>query len=183
MENGDKRDNRQNNNSDNRNNRNGRNNRRNRNERNDRGRRNYGGNEQRGRFKRRRRRDFFRRNRSERKDWPRCPICEREVMDLSSAITYRETGTPAHFDCVMRKIGQNEDVSQNEKICYLGKGSFGIIRMQKAGGSVPFIIRKRIQYETMDTVPLWRKELDKVARREHKPKGTPPEKQTASGDE
>jgi hypothetical protein len=60
----------------------------------------------------------------------------------------------------MKKIMETENVSSNEKICYLGKGSFGIVRYQKMGGSVPFVIRKRIQYENFEEIPQWRKILD-----------------------
>jgi len=115
---------------------------------------------------RRRRGDYNRRPREERRDAPPCPICERPVGELSSAICHMETGKPAHFDCVMRQIERAEGgLASNEKICYLGKGSFGILRFQKMGGNIPFIIRKRIQYENFEETPEWRKNLDRYGAR------------------
>ena len=126
----------------------------------------YNRHDSRNRFKRRRRRDFFRRFRGEKQELLRCPICERDITELPSAITHRETGHPAHFDCIMKGIEQAEAISQNEKICYLGKGSFGIVRFQKIGGSIPFVIRKRIQYEDLEETPPWRKQLDRFSPKE-----------------
>lgn len=80
----------------------------------------------------------------------------------------------------MKKIEETEEMSSNEKVCYLGKGSFGIIRMQKITGSIPFLIRKRIQYENFEETPDWRKELDKVARKD--PKGKAPEQGSPSAE-
>jgi hypothetical protein len=125
--------------------------------------------DRRNRFRRRRHRDYYRRNREEKKDYPLCPICEKAISELSSAINHRETAKPAHFDCIMKTIEQTEGINPNEKICYLGKGSFGIVRFQKMGGTIPFIIRKRIQYENLEETPEWRKNLDKLVSRE-KPK-------------
>ncbi|MBN2354356.1 MAG: hypothetical protein JXD23_17430 [Spirochaetales bacterium] len=83
---------------------------------------------------------------------------------------HAETGKPAHFDCVMKQIERAEGgLGANEKMCYLGKGSFGILRFQKMGGNIPFIIRKRIQYENFDETPEWRKKLDRYSARNRPP--------------
>jgi hypothetical protein len=120
--------------------------------------------DRRGRSRRRRRRDFPRRPREQqRRDGPPCPVCERMVQELTSAITHTESGQPAHFDCIMKKIEQAEGVGANERLCYLGKGSFGILRFQKNAGNIPFIIRKRIQYENLEETPEWRKKLDQFS--------------------
>ena len=131
------------------------------------------------RSRRRRRRDFQRRPREQRRDWPVCPVCQRPIQEMTSAITHSETGQPAHFDCVMKAIEAQEGLGPNERVCYLGKGSFGILRFQKNGGTIPFIIRKRIQYETAEETPEWRKEMDKFSSLQNREKqklqaGTPP---------
>jgi hypothetical protein len=77
----------------------------------------------------------------------RCPVCQRPVRDRHTAITYRETKIPAHFHCVIRELQQKEDLGTNEKICYLGQGSFGIVSFRSSASPVRFIIKKRIQYE------------------------------------
>jgi hypothetical protein len=90
-------------------------------------------------------------------DFPRCPICQKAVRDLTSAITHKESGQPAHFDCILKALRSDNSVQQNEKICYLGKGSFGIVQFRQSSKSPRFLIRKRIQYEDTEPVPEWRK--------------------------
>jgi hypothetical protein len=86
-----------------------------------------------------------------------CPVCEKAVRDLSSAITHRDTGNPAHFDCILKILREENSLSESEKICYLGKGSFGIVQFRSNGSPLRFLIRKRIQYEDLDMIPDWRK--------------------------
>lgn len=94
----------------------------------------------------------------EQRDFPDCPICGKPVRYLMTAIAQGEGGDPAHFDCVLRMIGEKEDLQPREKVCYLGNGSFGIVRF-KPGGQSRFAIRKRIQYEEKEKSYAWRKRI------------------------
>jgi hypothetical protein len=89
-------------------------------------------------------------------EFSRCPICQKAVRDLTSAITHKESGQPAHFDCILRALRTDNAVQQHEKICYLGKGSFGIVQFREHSGHSSFFIRKRIQYEDTEPTPEWR---------------------------
>jgi len=91
-------------------------------------------------------------------EFPQCPLCQKAVRDLTSAITHKESGKPAHFDCILKALRGDNAVQQHEKICYLGKGSFGIVQFREHSGSPSFFIRKRIQYEETETVPEWRQQ-------------------------
>lgn len=95
---------------------------------------------------------------SDGKEFPDCPICGRPVRYMMTAIAQGGQGAPTHFDCVLRLIGENEELQPREKVCYLGNGTFGIIRF-KQGGQSRFTIRKRIQYEEKDKVFDWRKRI------------------------
>ncbi len=111
-------------------------------------------------------RNKFRQNRESRretdnKNYPPCPICKNKIKEISSAINYRETEEPAHFDCILKSIENSEELASHEKICYLGNGSFGIVRFQKDPSVFPFIIRKRIQYEDPSALLSWRNRLFK----------------------
>ncbi len=90
---------------------------------------------------------------------PQCPICQKPIRDLYSAIHYEPAGAPAHFDCVLETLRSSHELSEKDKICYLGGGSFGIIQYRTAGGAAPFLIKKRIQYEGKDRTPEWRRPL------------------------
>ena len=75
-----------------------------------------------------------------------------------TAIAQATSGEPAHFDCVLREISEKEELQPKEKVCYLGKGEFGILKF-KQGGPVRFAIRKRIQYEDHEKAIAWRKRI------------------------
>jgi hypothetical protein len=80
---------------------------------------------------------------------------------LSSAIAHRETGGPAHFDCILKVLRDEHRPAENEKICYLGNGSFGVVQFR---GPLRFFVRKRVQYEKTDPPPEWRKLLPRQVR-------------------
>jgi hypothetical protein len=91
--------------------------------------------------------------------FPDCPICGKPVRDLPSALTHKITRKPAHFDCIMRELSDSNEVAPQERICYLGGGSFGILEFKPPGGPIKFVIRKRIPYEEKETPQEWKKTL------------------------
>lgn len=97
----------------------------------------------------------FQRNRNIQK----CPICHKSIHEFFTAISYKGSNNPAHFDCIIKEIKKQEELSSNEKICYLGNGSFGIITFRNPSSPIKFLIRKRIQYENTEEPPPWRRKL------------------------
>ena len=91
--------------------------------------------------------------------FPDCPVCGKQVRELSSALTHRISQQPAHFDCVVRELREANPVAPQEKLCYLGAGCFGILEFRPPGGPTGFVIKKRIQYEEKDPPQLWKKPL------------------------
>jgi hypothetical protein len=83
------------------------------------------------------------------------------VRELASAIAHRETGGPAHFDCILKILREEHRPAENEKICYLGNGSFGVVQFR---GPMRFFVRKRVQYEKSESPPEWRKGLPRQVR-------------------
>jgi len=92
---------------------------------------------------------------------PPCPICDKPLRDISSAILHKDSGQPAHFDCVLKSLRESIELLPNEKLCYLGKGSFGVIQQRNANSPMRFFIRKRIQYENLEAKPDWRRDIVK----------------------
>ena len=92
-----------------------------------------------------------------------CPLCGQNVKEIVSAISIDAEGGQAHFDCVIKKITAEEDVKNKEKVVYLGKGEFGIIRYKNDGNK--FEILKRIAFENPELAPEWRKNLSKNIRK------------------
>jgi hypothetical protein len=108
-------------------------------------------------------------NRSRKPQRPRldlvCSICGKPIKYVYTAIEYGEKREPIHFDCILKKLGEEEELGPNEKICYLGQGTFGIIRYHNGSGGKRFSIRKKIAVEEQNGIAEWRKELGKAVRR------------------
>ena len=92
---------------------------------------------------------------------PVCTVCGKAIRNLTTAIAGKKDNSPVHFDCILKKLTDQETLGNNEKICYLGGGSFGIVRQKPGSGSKHFFIRKRIQVEAQDNVLEWRKDISK----------------------
>jgi hypothetical protein len=90
---------------------------------------------------------------------PVCSFCGKTIRNLTTAIADKEDNTPVHFDCILKKLTEDESLGTNEKICYLGGGSFGIVRRKPDSDSKHFFIRKRIQFEVQENVLEWRKDI------------------------
>ena len=88
-----------------------------------------------------------------------CPKCGQPITDISSAITDKESGKPAHFDCILNQVKQTEQVGENEKIAYIGQGRFAVIYYEIPRDQRHFTIKKIIEWEERDKKPEWRSEL------------------------
>ena len=88
-----------------------------------------------------------------------CPVCEKSIRDVYSAVAYGQNQEAAHFECVLEAIRAERALGQNEKVCYLGAGTFAVIRV---GGSGGFTVAERIRYEDDSDRPQWRRDLRRV---------------------
>ncbi len=88
-----------------------------------------------------------------------CPICSEPIMDMSSAIADKTSGQPMHFDCVMNRLSETEKLGQNEKICYIGQGRFGVLYFENPRDQRRFTIKKIIDWEEKDKRGQWRDEM------------------------
>lgn len=94
-----------------------------------------------------------------------CSICGKPIKYLYTAIEHGQDRGAVHFDCKLKELSDLEELGPNEKISYLGKGTFGIIKYQNGSGGKKFTIRKRITVEEQNVQSEWRKELGKPVRR------------------
>ena len=90
-------------------------------------------------------------------DVPQCPYCGQNVRDVLTAISINEGENPSHFDCVIKKLSEEEKLNPKEKICYLGGGSFGIVRFKNSSDPTQFTVKKRIRVEAENQDISWRK--------------------------
>lgn len=57
---------------------------------------------------------------------PLCTICDKEIEAISIAISDGENNFK-HFDCVLKSLGENKDIKENQKISYIGRGNFALV--------------------------------------------------------
>lgn len=102
-------------------------------------------------------RSNYRRPRSK-KIFPECPICNQSVKFLLTAISIGEDKSPAHFDCVIKRITETENLGSKEKITYIGNGNFAVVS-GKAGKDLK--IKKKIEFEENESKSEWRKRISR----------------------
>lgn len=98
-------------------------------------------------------------------EYKTCPICGKAVKSLLTAISVNPDMDPAHFDCVLKQLQEQETLKKGEKISYLGNGTFAVIKMKQGGKGPAFTILKKIQYEEKDKKADWRKKIGKRLKR------------------
>lgn len=95
------------------------------------------------------------------KTTPNCKWCGKPITDITTAICDKETGLPVHFDCVLARIAQIEDLAPNDSVCYIGGGRFGIIHYNNPPDTRDFTIKKIYEWEEKDSNvnSEWRKPI------------------------
>ena len=88
-----------------------------------------------------------------------CPDCGQPITELSSALTDKKTGKPIHFDCALRKVEAGEQLSEKEKVAYIGQGRFGVLYFENPRDQRKFTIKKIIEWEDREKTSEWRDEL------------------------
>ena len=88
-----------------------------------------------------------------------CEYCNQPIDDLASSIAAKESGNPAHFDCVLAKINASEKLSENEKITYIGNGRFAVVYFENPHDLRHFTIRRVIEWENREAKYEWRSEI------------------------
>lgn len=81
---------------------------------------------------------------------PICEICSQNIVDQSTAIANKITGNPVHFDCVLKKLSENEKIETNERFTYIGQGRFAVLRFENPRNTRRFKIIKIIEWESRE---------------------------------
>lgn len=103
-----------------------------------------------------------------RREYEPDPVTGEPISDILTAIADPETGRPANFDSIVQRLEQEEELAENERIVYVGRGAFGVLVDQK-GKKPRYYIRKRIQVEDEHEKYGWRRELSPGISRDYTP--------------
>ena len=77
-----------------------------------------------------------------------CAICGEKIDLIASAMTNPDGGY-VHFDCALNRIKEEESLSENQVVSYIGSGNFGVCE-RDANGS--YHIVKTINYESQEKI-------------------------------
>lgn len=89
---------------------------------------------------------------------PVCNICGQEIELISQAIS-EPNGGYSHFDCVLQKIAQMENVQDPDKVSYVGHGEFAVVSKDEQGH---IFIKTRIPYESKENYEAMKKYVEGV---------------------
>jgi hypothetical protein len=90
---------------------------------------------------------------------PDCPWCGKQITDITTAISDKDSGLPVHFDCVLARISEAEKLEANDTVCYIGGGRFGIVHYNNPPDMRDFTIKKILEWEAKENVKDWRRPI------------------------
>jgi hypothetical protein len=85
------------------------------------------------------------------------PYCGKPIRDLAAAIADKNTGEAAHFDCVIARISEGENLEKGDSVAYIGGGRFGIVHFNSSQDPQNFSIKKIVEWENKENRADWRK--------------------------
>ncbi|MDR0289428.1 MAG: hypothetical protein LBI06_00650 [Treponema sp.] len=85
-----------------------------------------------------------------------CAWCGKPIKDISAAICEPDTGNPVHFDCIINRIIEKENLESGDTVGYIGGGRFGIIHFNNPPDTRDFKIKKIFEWENRETRAEWR---------------------------
>ena len=85
-------------------------------------------------------------HKEEEKNYEICPFCQKEIKNVLGAVIDRDTKKNSHLECVISYIRKDNDIKQNETICYLGGGAYGVVQTKKNRNHFSLNIKEKIQY-------------------------------------
>ncbi len=92
---------------------------------------------------------------------PNCSICGKPIQAISQAISGPTKDDINHFDCVLRKIEEDEKVVAPKKVSYIGKGTFAIIDTDSEG---KLMFTKKIVFESPEHFDIYKKFVEEQKR-------------------
>ena len=105
-----------------------------------------------------------------------CELSGEEIDDIVTAIAHPHTGKPVRFDSVLRTLlaQEQEELQEGERLAYIGKGTFGIVSIEKNNSGRPELtVRKYFHYEDTHDKQKWRRELAPGISRDYVPDPQP----------
>jgi hypothetical protein len=85
-----------------------------------------------------------------------CAWCDKPIKDISLAISEPGTGKPVHFECVINRIIERENLESGDTVSYIGGGRFGVVHFNNPPDTRDFTIKKIFEWENKESRSDWR---------------------------
>lgn len=82
-----------------------------------------------------------------------CKICGEVIDVIASALTHPEGGF-CHFDCVLNQIAAEQPLTDNQKVSYIGRGTFAVVETKEDG---TFTFLRRMVWENAESFEQMKK--------------------------
>lgn len=110
------------------------------------------------------------------REYAPCELSGEEIDDIVTAIAHPRTGKPVRFESVLKTLldQEREELAEDERLAYLGRGTFGIIKIARNNSNRPeLVVRKYFHYEDTHDRQGWRRELAPGISRDYVPDPQP----------
>ena len=98
-------------------------------------------------------------------EWPKtiCEKCGKEIKDLTTALSDKNTGNPIHFDCILEFIKNSEEIKEGEEVIYIGNGNFAIVVFENPKIRKKFKIIRYVEWEEKNNSLQWKTKIKELA--------------------
>lgn len=76
-----------------------------------------------------------------------CSICEKPIDIISTAVSGFQKEEIAHIECVIGHLEESQDLTDRQKVVYIGQGSFAVVEYKNAQKHGSFTVVKKIAHE------------------------------------
>jgi len=87
-----------------------------------------------------------------------CTYCDKVIENIASAIRGEEDNY-YHFDCMIEKLSKEEKLDEGEKISYIGRGTFAIVKKDEEG---KLVFRKTMEVEKAEVFNQMKKYVEGI---------------------
>lgn len=88
-----------------------------------------------------------------------CPSCGQPIVEMSTAIADKDSGSPMHFDCVLAKVSEGKKLLPNQSMTYIGNGRFAVVTFENPRDTRKFKIEEIIEWEDRNKPNEWQGEM------------------------
>lgn len=90
-----------------------------------------------------------------------CAICGKPIDLISQAIGGPGKEDLSHFDCMLSSLQESERLEENQKVSYIGNGTFAVIEFSGKNQSGSFSVVRRIHSESKESSEHVKKVVDR----------------------